>query len=105
MDPGKPKVKFGEQGQRNGNDGKGKQDRRKTNGWQSEKSAKGRRSRQKDILPERPEERRDPWQKDRLVWKTVRKDRIDPGKWEAKDWREGHEELRGAVRVLFKGWH
>ena len=26
----KPKVKFGEQGQRNGNDGKGKQDRRKT---------------------------------------------------------------------------
>lgn len=77
----------------------------KRNGWQSEKSAKGRRSRQKDILPERPEERRDPWQKDRLVWKTVRKDRIDPGKWEAKDWREGHEELRGAVRVLFKGWH
>ena len=35
----------------------------KRNGWQSEKSAKGRRSRQKDILPERPEERRDPWQK------------------------------------------
>ena len=30
MDPGKPKVKFGEQGQRNGNDGRGKQDRRKT---------------------------------------------------------------------------
>lgn len=98
-------MKFGEQGQRNGNDGKGKQDRRKAERMAVGKERERAQSRQKDILPERPEEQRDPWQKDRLVWKTVRKDRIDPGKWEAKDWREGHEELRGAVRVLFKGWH
>ena len=36
----KPKVKFGEQGQRNGNDGKGKQDRRKTERMASRKRAR-----------------------------------------------------------------